>query len=172
MRQRSAVRTSMDKPRSVSSAGEAATRLATRAIRKAANAARSRAPSMSASRNSAWREAQQPADDRRLAGLGLGVHLEGELATSECRRVERAAPQTRVCLGKIVEAAVGQRLVNLDRKALAWALRPLDDQGAPVTGAHLGNLDDRRQRVDRRFQGGVLQTERRCTARAGLRGAA
>src|SRR5260370_35339517 len=171
MRQRSAVRTSMDKPRSVSSAGEAARMLARRATRKAANGTRSRAPSMTASRNSAGGEAQQPADDRRLAGLGLGVHLEGELATSEYRRVERAAPQTRVCLGKIVEAAVGQRLVNLDRKALAWALRPLDDQGAPVTGAHLGNLGDGRQRVARRVQGGALAAERGGTARTALGGA-
>jgi hypothetical protein len=46
MRQRSAVRKSMDKPRSGSSAGEAATRLTARAITRAAKAARSRGPSM------------------------------------------------------------------------------------------------------------------------------
>ena len=48
IRHRSAVRTSMDNPRSGSSAGEAATRLAASAIRKAAKAARSRPPSMRA----------------------------------------------------------------------------------------------------------------------------
>ena len=52
MRQRSAVGTSIDKPRSGSSAGEAATRPAASAIRKAANAARSRPASMSAPRAS------------------------------------------------------------------------------------------------------------------------
>ena len=81
-------------------------------------------------RRSAWREAQQPADDRRVAGLGLGVDLEGELAASERRAIERAAPQTGVCLGKIEEAAVGQELVELEREALARAVRPLNDEGA------------------------------------------
>src|SRR5262249_19660702 len=50
-RQRSAVRKSMDKPRSGSSAGEAATRLTARAITRAAKAARSRGPSMSVPRS-------------------------------------------------------------------------------------------------------------------------
>src|SRR5215831_20285292 len=171
MRQRSAVRISMDKPRSGSSAGEAATRLAASAIRKAASAARRRGASMSARGYSAWREAQQPAHHRRLAGLGLGVDLEGERAASERRGVERAPPQTRVGLGEIIEAAIGQRLVKLDREALAWAVLALDDKGATPSGADLRNLDDRRQRVDGRFEGGVLQAERRGSAGIGLRGA-
>src|SRR5262249_59382045 len=81
---------------------------------------------------------------------------------------ERAPPQTRVGLGEIVEAAIGQRLVEFDREALAWAVFARDDEGAAIPGAGLGNLDDRRQRVDRRFEGRVLQAERRRGAGIGL----
>src|SRR5262249_56387811 len=88
---------------------------------------------------------------RRCAGLGLGVDLEGERAASEGRGVERAPPQTRVGLGEIVEAAIGQRLVELDCEAFARAVLARDDEGKTVTGADLGNLDDRRQRVDGRL---------------------
>src|SRR5436305_12611935 len=171
MRQRSAVSTSMDKPRSVSRAGETATRVAARTIRNAANAARSRAAFMSGSRSSARWEAQQPTDHRRLAVLGLGVDFESELAAAERRRVKPAAPQAHVGLGKIVEATVNQCLVDINREALVGALGGLDDEGATFAAAHLGNLDDRRQRVDRRFEGGVLQAERGCSAGIGLLGA-
>src|SRR5262249_62217637 len=81
--------------------------------------------------------------------------------------VEGAAPPGRVGLGKSVDAAAGEGFVDLDREALARPVHPLDDERAVVIAANFWNLDDRREREDRRLEMRILQAIGRGAA--GLR---
>src|SRR6266567_4261978 len=73
-RQRSAVKASIDRPRSPSRAGEAATRAQTTTMRRAAAAACRRCgPMLVLKAGPILLEAQQAADHRCLAGLGSRV---------------------------------------------------------------------------------------------------
>jgi hypothetical protein len=82
------------------------------------------------------------------AVLALASTLKVTARLPRVRRIERAAPQPRLAVGEIVEAAGGERIADLDRHAFARALRGRDHERAAVAAAQLGNLDDGRQRVD------------------------
>src|SRR6266853_342958 len=133
-RQRSMVSKSIEKPRSPSSAGEAARRPAESAIRTPAAAARRRTGSMEAGGGTVLLEAQQAADDRRRAGLGLRVDPEHHFVAADARIIDCAPGQTYVDLGEIVEACGGDGVIDLELVAFAPAIDPLDEQGA-VFGA-------------------------------------
>src|SRR5262245_43103629 len=96
-------------------------------------------------------KAQQTADDRRWAGLGLRIDLERHLVAADARVIGCASGKTDLGLGQIVEAGGGDAVIDLEAVALAPAIGSLDKQNATFACQDLGELDHWCPRVKRRL---------------------
>src|SRR5262249_22897694 len=112
-------------------------------------------------------EAQQPAHDRRRAGLGLRIDPERHFAVADARLIYRTAGKNDVALGEIVETGRRDGVVDLELVAFAPTIGALDTQGAVLAGQDLGELDHRRARIEHRRDFRTLKPE--CAGRAGAR---
>src|SRR4051812_14549457 len=79
---------------------------------------------------------QQPADDRRRAGPGLGVDPEHDFRRLERRGVEAAGDQGDVFAGEIDEPALELGAAERDLVTLAGEVEPTHDQRPASLGLH------------------------------------
>ena len=86
-------------------------------------------------------KAQQTADDRRRAGLGLRVDLERHLLAADARIIDRTAGQVHVGLGAIIEAGGGDIVIvggYLNRQMFNLVARKEIRKPADLVGKKIG----------------------------------
>jgi hypothetical protein len=104
-------------------------------------------------------EAQQAADYRCWAGLGLRVDLERHLWPPML--ASQIVPRkTYIELGQIIEASGGDGVIDLELVAFAQAIGSLDKQSAVFASEGLGELDHRYPRIERCLNVRTLKSER------------
>src|SRR6516225_4151974 len=121
---------SIDKPRNRLSGGARISALATSAMAKTATASRSRREILTMARRlMPALHADQAADKRRIARLGVGIDLEHDLLVREFGPVDTAGSERHASLGKIQECAAHELSLG-DRNLAAFArlIQAFDDE--------------------------------------------